>query len=225
MKRKLVKTLAMALALVFLFSSIAFAIPNQKEAIVLSPETIKQLKINATKQGIDEVTQDKLIARLQKGEMLDCMDPVKVAEATRTLSVSRENPRDEYVFADGSKFVIEILEIRDVDNGEKSISPMSQYTYNVNPSAGTFLYNANFWANMTRYDGYYDVINSLGAWDIYSALGTWTKTGFSITKSQENQYGPATARLSWKHVYNGYTYSDWLQLNVGNDTWWETHQL
>ncbi|MDD4239615.1 MAG: hypothetical protein PHT62_13855 [Desulfotomaculaceae bacterium] len=220
MNKRLLKTLVMALVLIFMLNSIAFANQPTGNTVVLTSETVKQLRANATRDGIDAATQDKLITKLKNGESLDCMDPVKIEEAKKHLKVSKGAPRAEYTFADGSKYVIEV-KVSD----KKFISPMSSFTRDVNCYAGSFIYNANFWANITTVDGTgQDYINSLGAWDIYSLYGYNYFQSFSITKQQESSSGPAKARLSWQHVYNG-TYNNWLQLNVGDDSWWATQSM
>ncbi len=74
---------------------------------LLSTEDISQLKANMTKDGvIDEATQNKLIAKLQNGETLDCMDPVKTAEASKNLIATKDNPRAEYILKMAHTFLL-----------------------------------------------------------------------------------------------------------------------
>lgn len=224
MKKRIIGSLCIALMFVFVVSSFAVAQPAQNKTI-LSTEDISQLKANMTKDGvIDETTQNKLIAKLQNGETLDCMDPVKTAEASKNLIATKDNPRAEYIFEDGSYIFIEVnvVEAPDLDSFESDDeSGLERWNYIANASAGTALLNANFNAYINIRDGY-DDIEGLGTWYIYVWNNTWTVTDYSITRQVETATQPATARLTWK-ITNGGTC--WLQLNVKDDGWYSTFQL
>ncbi|AEG61413.1 hypothetical protein V6C32_02865 [Desulforamulus ruminis] len=121
-----------------MFGSIALANPAQGDTFTLTPEQVKLFKEKALQDGIDEVTQEKLLKKLEKGELLDCMNPEKIKQAQKNTKLTIDKPRAEYTFEDGSKWVTEIT-ILD-SNKTKDIGPMVNLTRDVKVYQGSSLY-------------------------------------------------------------------------------------
>lgn len=216
--RKVLSFIGLMLAVIVMSGSIAFATPS--ESIKLTPEQVKEFKVNATKDGIDEKTQEKLLNKLQDGELLDCMIPAKIEKAQKYLVVSLEQPRAEYTFEDGSKIISEIsIESNDI------IEPMAVITTDVKCYMGSALYYAQFYANVTFTDYGDDRINSIRDQKAYSITSPITYGTFGITNKVASPSAPATARFNWKILTNGTWYNQYLQLNVQNGSTWNTYQM
>lgn len=113
---RLFKGFLIALISVSMFIVIGIAFAQQtsneqlaeKKPFILSSEDEAEFRAGFSEDGIDEVTQDKLIAKLKNGEAIDSMDPIKRSEAAKNLVSTMDNPRVEYVFDDGSKIISEV---------------------------------------------------------------------------------------------------------------------
>lgn len=185
MKKRLIGSLCIALVFVFIISGIATANPAQNKTTI-STEEFSQVKANMIKDGvIDEVTQDKLIAKLQNGETLDCMDPVKVSEASKNLIATKDNPKAVYYFDDGSYIYlgVTVVEATDLDSVESDLETSSEeWNYTATASCGNSLGEASFHGYVNIRDPGYDDIEGLGARDIYFKKYMSTETGYSITR-------------------------------------------
>lgn len=109
--KKILKTITLCLVFVFMFGNFCFANSSPVDKKLAEEfnksEVIKQAKEHFKNQGIDNETQDKLIKKLQKGILIDAQNPEKIKEIVDKLVISKDNPRVEYVFEDGSKIVRE----------------------------------------------------------------------------------------------------------------------
>jgi hypothetical protein len=69
----------------------------------LTDKEITQIRENMTKDGVDQETQNSLINKIQKGEMLDCDNPEKIAAVPKeALTIRKGEMKKIYVFPDGS---------------------------------------------------------------------------------------------------------------------------
>lgn len=69
----------------------------------LTDKEITQIRDNMTKDGVDQETQNLLINKMKKGEMLDCDNPEKIAAVPKdALTIRKGEMKKKYVFPDGS---------------------------------------------------------------------------------------------------------------------------
>jgi hypothetical protein len=69
----------------------------------LTDKEIAQIRNTMTKDGIDQETQNSLINKMQKGELLDCDNPEKLAAVPKDARTLKKGEMKRYMcFPDGS---------------------------------------------------------------------------------------------------------------------------
>lgn len=58
--------------------------PSQQNTSALSPETVKEIKEGFSQAGIDKVTQEALIKKIEAGELIDAINPDMKGKGTIT---------------------------------------------------------------------------------------------------------------------------------------------
>ncbi|MEG6617634.1 hypothetical protein V6C27_14655 [Peptococcaceae bacterium 1198_IL3148] len=190
------KGLMLFLMMIFAFSSVAFAgtIDNQSDQ---EQAFIKEFKVNCDKMDIDKNTQEKLLKKLQKGEMLDCVNPEKIKAVSDKLKVSIESPKSEYTFEDGSK-IVRTLTVADTNN---VVTPMANTTVKkIRVEDATLITGGYYFADVVLNWDYPEdsYISSVYDGHINVVGGTYHNKSLYVKQAYQNS-NPAEARMEWMY--------------------------
>lgn len=182
--------------------------------------------------GVDKGIQDKLLRKLQNGQIWDSMNPEKLRKVpTGALTPTLKEPIKRYVFPDGSVIVSEIenlgtpVFVKKSGSGVVGISGggTGYYQYvNKKISYKGALYGYGFYADFTLVNGAYDYID-----DVYDPFvnvvgGSGSINSCMINKSKESSTKPARATCSVQLDFAGGVVGSGthiLELTVGKDTY------
>lgn len=216
------------LSIVFLlsFSSMVAASPNHK--INLEETEINQLRENLESLSIDKNTQDKLIEKMENGEMWDSMNPEKINEIDpMLLTPTMDEPIKRVVFEDGSVIENRITFLESptqIQNGASllgDIQPMAMrvYKYAIKISAKNGASGGGFYADYYIDGNYADGIIKVYDSYINVVAGSYTNKKVTINRGVElpGSKKPATATLSADITYVKGADTFILKMYVGND--------
>ncbi|NLB88001.1 MAG: hypothetical protein GX790_02050 [Syntrophomonadaceae bacterium] len=199
---------------VMVISTPVFAASN---STVINEESIIA---RMNEQGIDKNVQESLMKKIKNGELLDCEKPEQIQEATKHLKVSRENPKAEYTFDDGSKIIREII----VEKEE--ITPSGVIENTITVKDGTTFITAEYKAKILLNTDY-TASSILNVWDdrITVISGDFSNEVLRIISPTQQGITPAHARLSFKYQYKALgwevrTGTAWLELFVRDTNYW-----
>lgn len=215
------KLLTLLLSAVLMISSTCFVSANDKN--VLSEKVILEIKKSLTDLSIDDNTQERLITKLEEGQLWDSMNKEKVnAIPTELLSVSLEEPVKRVVFEDGS--VLENrIETVDVNQDKISVNLVARNYYkNVKVSFNNGLSGGGFYADYYIDYNYNDAITKVKDSYINVIGGSYSDKKLQIVNPAEDEIyeEPAEAVLTADINYVGKIgASETLifKLLVGND--------
>jgi hypothetical protein len=236
----------MMLVLVFfVFSSPVLAEENsidQKRTVKIDKLSLEEFAAKYwAPWGMDKATQQKLINKIKKGEILDANRPEMQSKAKieTFMQVNDEGVLEEVTkltYPDGS-ISVTTKEIPNegsgatgdvgalaVDTSTGKVSCGTGYCnfYNVKVSHLSGFVYAKFYADFTIVHGYYDYISRVYDYSIIMVPGSFSVTSFRINKAQESLSGPAYATLEWIGSLPGDIFSATfrLRLYVGNDKYY-----
>lgn len=169
--------------------------------------------------GVNENTKDKLMEKLEKGEMWDSIsggNPVKIEKL--------DEMTEKTIYEDGS-IIVSGSELENNKNNRALSGGTTQSgsgyisRLNVKVYQNSGVINAHFYANYTNANGGYDIIDSIRDPKVVTVGGTVSDIKLKMVKRREDAGGHAQARLSFTvSSYGGVVGGNcWLDLRVGGD--------
>jgi hypothetical protein len=231
MKKLIILLLVMVMAVSI--SGNALAAENNKSSknIHGTNVNIADFKQKASELRISAKVQEKLIEKLQSGEILDADNPEKYTKKVKdALKLTDKEPRKEYTFPDGSKVVVSVTPVNQpekvagitaIDGPDRTKSCGSGYCryYSHRIAKETVTIAMSFLADFTIINGAYDYIRLV--WDESAAGfgGTVTVPSLSILRATETSNYRANARLETTFTYfnDGASTDQTLNLWVGSN--------
>nr|WP_012390448.1 DUF5626 family protein [Exiguobacterium arabatum]CAQ35228.1 hypothetical protein [Exiguobacterium arabatum] len=209
-----------------------------KGNINIPAEEIVSLKEFLAIYNVDVVTQEKLINKLENGEIWDSLKPNVEPIDFIQNSDKAGNIEQIEIYADGS-VAATTIEPTTVETFEATpsvpgmIQPMTVTPGTVTGGSGYKAYkkaqvrknigvaDAYFYADFTLVQGGMDFIQRVYDYKLVGKGGTTTFTGLKITRAKETQDYKASAKLDFNFVaYDGLgSVSCWLKLFVGKDSY------
>lgn len=193
---------------------------NRKNGVKLDKSVVKDIKKELNSLSIDADTQNKLIKKIESGEIWDSMNPEKIKLVPNLLlTPSIEDPIKRYVFDDGS-----VIENSIEVSNDQSVSTRAVGFRNVQVKQRNGFAAGGFYADYNIYPGSRNIDCILAVRDSYIQVigGTYSNKSLRITRSAENVglKRPAEAILTADISYlgsvgGGATFH--MKLHVGND--------
>ena len=225
MKKSVTSILAMATFL--LASQVSFAAGGQGTASLSTGEqqvavrqlTLEEFKQHMTELGIDAKTQEKLIAKKQRGELFDSEKPENQRAIAKDMQVSMDHPVKKHVYADGS------VQIDSLSGGTSQCGTGYCSFRGVTVSHDWLGASASFQADYTIVYGTANSDDITNAY--YPAVTTYGSTAsgvtLSVTRPQEyigSYTNPAEAQLYFQTqvLGGGASASYYVWLHVGQDS-------
>lgn len=217
---------------------------EEKELKRITKEEEKEIRKGLQELKVSEAKQNKLIDKLNKGEVWDAHNLKKLKEVEKEITPTPEEPVKIYEFEDGSilRNSIEIIEETEGEGlpadyegteGEELVSGQAKVYISSSTSGSGYVTKkarvesfsgailSYFHTTFTIVNNGYDYINSVYDRKIYAAGYTFSVDSFGVTKKYENADGKARAALRFDATtWNGWYSTNWtLRLNVGSNTW------
>ncbi len=188
-----------------------------RKAFELSQTDTENLKDRFSELGIDEKTQDKLIEKLEKGEVLDSMKEENLQKAKVQISTKGGNSLNNsqvITFNDGSKIM---YGTRLVDSGIQPMS-VSPGLYQIESYWITGILNYGFYSDIQIVSGSNnDYIISSDNPYVSVIGGSFTTPTVSIKRKTETSSYRAYSQMSFTYTIQTGQSTASLYLNVGND--------
>jgi len=218
-----------------------------KKNDVNSLQAKEEQQINSIKEEYsDPKTQKNLIEKVNKGEMLDNINPEKKAlgkkekiNETTTLITYPDGSKEEYgIDYSEAKFFDEkgneVQPKKQALKGEKgpqgSISGgdwTSGSGYSCVRGAKVYSkvisqFSASYYADYCNHNGAYDKLDRVWGLSLAAPGGDYTLEEFKVFRQWERSGYSAYGGLAFKYTdKNGGATRQWLYIRVGNDTAWE----
>ncbi len=148
--------------------------------------------------GIDKATQNKLIEKLKRGEMLDSMNPEKLSQIPEdTLTATLEEPVKTYTFPDGSVIKVEIKVISERYIPKQRKGPESlgwQKDITIKSIWSATCYEVVYYSDISLIQYQYDYIRrGPYHWRVTAGcFGDYSDVYTKIDKKYESGSGPAS---------------------------------
>lgn len=192
--------------------------------ISINPTVIndkESIRENFNELGIDSDTQEKLLKKIENGELLDSENPEKINEGVTTKSsnpinnilgksINSAGYTTRTVFPDGS------ISILSVTPGTGTVCGSGYCNYqNTKIYSSNTVVTASFLANFTIVNGGYSYISYV--WD--PSVRTFISTSFSnlslnITRPSESLQFSAQASMTWIYSSVAGSQNQYLNLDV-----------
>ncbi|MGG3941197.1 hypothetical protein ABEV54_07060 [Peribacillus psychrosaccharolyticus] len=173
----------------------------------LTEKDFQKVKSNLLDMGIDSVTVDNLIVKLENGGVIDSdiMSPEQAIDTNEVVEGGLTTTT--YIYPDGSQSQLTVEDNSIVKDNSKitlfsitdgSCTSGSGYVTCKNRKIAYTgaTYGFSFIANYETASGAYDQITSADKWNIWTAGGTYANPKLRIVQAKENANGKAEARLS-----------------------------
>jgi len=226
MNMKKVSSVLISMGLVLSFSTSVFAEQGDpsnyglKEAIVIYDQDT--IKASFEELDIDVQTQERLLVKLESGQLIDSLNPEKINEGVSTKFTNQQSSNTiridainaytiRTVFPDGS------VSVRGIEPGPGTVCGTGYCNYNnTKISYNTGVINSSFLANYSIVNGGYSSISRVWNADVYVLGGTVSDLELKITRPTETYSYSANATMTW--AYNtvfGSTFQH-LDLDIKN---------
>ncbi|MCR4431212.1 MAG: hypothetical protein NUV45_09375 [Tepidanaerobacteraceae bacterium] len=221
------KSISVILCVVVILSISFSALAKDNVSFSLEENMKSKIRSNLDELSIDRETQDKLIKKLERGELWDSMNPEKVSQVPiRDLTPSIDKPVKRVVFEDGSvienKIDFSEATIKEIyAESSSDMQPKATITYykNVKVSGKKGTVGGGFYADYyINWDYDEDGISAVRDSYINVVGGSYSNKELKIVKSRENASGPAEATLTADISYGGYAGETFhFKMYVGHD--------
>ncbi|SLM98113.1 hypothetical protein FM106_15515 [Brachybacterium faecium] len=209
-------------------STAALAAPASAdgETNTIAAEDRAEIEQNMDFLGIADATQQQLVDKLERGELLDSFD----ADAEPVDIIPVDQPGFEsviYVYEDGSRTKSDVEEGVDTAGGiaAQGIAGCTSKTFsggismsNCTVKVSTILYVGQFYANFTHVNGGNSYISKAYNWGCAGFGCNIEKTG--IVKKEADLNGPAKAEMRVQVGGLGVTTTGYVQLFVEGSSAW-----
>lgn len=209
-------------------SAVALAAPASADggASAITAEKRAEIEQNMDSLGIAVATQQELVEKLERGEMLDSFDAD--AEPINTIPVDQPGFESTiYVYEDGSRTKSDVEAGTEAADGitTRGITGCTTKTFsggssksNCKVKVSTILYVGQFCANYTHVNGGNSYISSAYNWGCAGIGCNIEKTG--IVKKKADLNGPAKAEMRVQVGAAGVTTTGYVQLFVRGASAW-----
>lgn len=210
------KFLSMAFAITILAAAFPLGVSAEINNPILSEKDRIIVNENFDVQGIDSKTKEKLIKKLESGELLDSMNlemkDTAIISENKILEIDGSVTEEtRAVYPDGS------ISTRSISDGTTSCGTGYCNFKGRKISATNGAVKASFLADYSIVNGSYDTISR--AYDyLITGVGSLANINLSLVKGTEDLSGPAEADLRFTGTVGVYTTTFFVKLQVGNDS-------